>query len=95
MNFIERQLQTAVNSIQKWSLTNGFTFSVTKTAGVHFCRKRGLHLDPEIKLNDHVIPFESEIRFLGITFDKKLTFLPHVLNLRKRCERALSILRVL
>ncbi|GBL78412.1 hypothetical protein AVEN_42918-1 [Araneus ventricosus] len=95
MNVIQRQVQTAINNIQTWSVKNGFTFSTTKTAGVHFCRKRKLHLDPEIQLDGHKIPFVNEIRFLGIIFDKKLTFLPHIKTLRKRCERALNILRVL
>ncbi|GFX02210.1 uncharacterized protein TNCV_137861 [Trichonephila clavipes] len=36
-----------------------------------------------------------EVRFLGVIFDCKLTFLPHVLYLRKRCERSLNILKVL
>ncbi|GBN92942.1 putative RNA-directed DNA polymerase from transposon BS [Araneus ventricosus] len=95
MNVIQRQVQTAINNIQTWSVKNGFTFSTTKTAGVHFCRKRKLHLDPEIQLDGHKISFVNEIRFLGIVFDKKLTFLPHIKTLRKRCEQALNILRVL
>ncbi|GFV32439.1 putative RNA-directed DNA polymerase from transposon X-element [Trichonephila clavipes] len=37
----------------------------------------------------------SEVRFLGVIFDCKLTFLPHVLYLRKKCERSLNILKVL
>ncbi|GBN87906.1 hypothetical protein AVEN_192328-1 [Araneus ventricosus] len=95
MNFIERQLQNAVNSIQKWSIMNGFTLSTSKTAAVHFFRKRNLHLDPEIKLDGHSIQLLNEIRFLGVVFDKKSTFLPHVISLRKKCERSLNILRVL
>ncbi|GFV61773.1 putative RNA-directed DNA polymerase from transposon X-element [Trichonephila clavipes] len=35
------------------------------------------------------------IIILGVIFDCKLTFLPHVLYLRKRCERSLNILKVL
>ncbi|GBN43431.1 hypothetical protein AVEN_119220-1 [Araneus ventricosus] len=68
---------------------------VKKTAAVHFCRKRSLHFDPEIKLNDEIIPFVNDIRFLGITFDRKLTFLLHIKLLRKKCEKSLNILKVL
>ncbi|GBM14706.1 putative RNA-directed DNA polymerase from transposon X-element [Araneus ventricosus] len=95
MNFIQRQLQTAVNNITQWCNSNGFTISTCKTAGVHFCRKRNLHLDPEIKLYGEDIKFVNEIRFLGVIFDKKLSFLPHVKQLRKKCESALNILKVL
>ncbi|GBN82501.1 putative RNA-directed DNA polymerase from transposon X-element, partial [Araneus ventricosus] len=76
IHFIERQLQIAINNISKWSHINGFTISASKTATVHFCRKRNLHFDPDLKLNNESIPFVNDIRFLGITFDKKLSFLP-------------------
>ncbi|GBO16061.1 hypothetical protein AVEN_192979-1 [Araneus ventricosus] len=95
MNFIQRQLQTAVNNITPWCNNNGFAISISKTVGVHFCRKRNLHLDPEIKLYGEDIKFVNEIRFLGIIVDKKLSFLPHVKQLRKKCESALNILKVL
>ncbi|GBN39005.1 hypothetical protein AVEN_14392-1, partial [Araneus ventricosus] len=41
------------------------------------------------------IPVVNEIRFLGVIFDRKLAFLPHILHLRKKCERSLNILKVL
>ncbi|GBM97921.1 hypothetical protein AVEN_228350-1 [Araneus ventricosus] len=41
------------------------------------------------------IPAVDDIRFLGIIFDRKLTFLPHIFHLRKKCERLLNILKVL
>ncbi|GBN71038.1 hypothetical protein AVEN_82693-1 [Araneus ventricosus] len=95
MNCIQRQLQTAINNISQWSDNNGFTISASKTAAVHFCRKRNLHLDPELKLNGVSIPFLKEIGFLGVVFDNKLSFLPHVMQLRKKCEKSLNILKVL
>jgi ribonuclease HI len=95
MRFIERQLQAAVNKIVKWSEENGFTFSPAKTVCVHFCRKRGIHPDPDIHFGDGNINVSKEVKFLGVIFDSKLTFLPHILNLRKRCERSLNLLKVL
>ncbi|GBN46436.1 putative RNA-directed DNA polymerase from transposon X-element [Araneus ventricosus] len=53
--FIERQLQIAVNKLTQWSILNGFTFSTSKTSFVHFCRKRRLPPEPEIKLYGQVI----------------------------------------
>ncbi|GBO35216.1 hypothetical protein AVEN_10093-1 [Araneus ventricosus] len=37
----------------------------------------------------------DDIRCLGVIFYRKLTFLPHILQLRKRFERSLNILKVL
>ncbi|GFT01389.1 RNase H domain-containing protein [Trichonephila clavipes] len=57
--------------------------------------KRNLHPDPSIHIGNIQIRVVSEVRFLGVIFDCKLTFLPHVLYLRKKCERSLNILKVL
>ncbi|GBN97623.1 hypothetical protein AVEN_98285-1 [Araneus ventricosus] len=54
-----------------------------------------MHLDPNIRIRNSPIPVVSEIRFLGVIFDRKLTFLPHVFHLRKKCEKSLNILKVL
>ncbi|GFT43345.1 putative RNA-directed DNA polymerase from transposon X-element [Trichonephila clavipes] len=95
MRLIERQLQTTVNELVKWCDQNGHTISPSKSSCVHFCRKRNLHPDPLIHIGNVQIPVVSEVRFLGVIFDCKLTFLPHVLYLRKKCERSLNILKVL
>jgi hypothetical protein len=39
--FIERRLQTAINSIDTWASDTGFTLSPQKTVSIHICRKRG------------------------------------------------------
>ncbi|GFU40279.1 RNase H domain-containing protein [Trichonephila clavipes] len=61
---IERQLQTAVNNILKWCDTNGHSISASKSCCVHFCRKRGIHPDPEIRIRDIQIPVVPDVRFL-------------------------------
>jgi ribonuclease HI len=95
MRYIERQLQATINKIVKWADMNGFSFSPTKTCAVHFCRKRGIHPDPDIHVAGSTIKVCDEVKFLGVIFDKKLTFTPHIIHLRKKCERSLNILRVL
>ncbi|GFW63677.1 probable RNA-directed DNA polymerase from transposon BS [Trichonephila clavipes] len=95
MRLIERQLQTTVNRLVKWCDQNGHKISPTKSSSVHFCRKRNLHPDPLIHIGNVQIPVVSEVRFLGVIFDCKLTFLPHILYLRKKCERSLNILKIL
>ncbi|GBN34418.1 hypothetical protein AVEN_27281-1 [Araneus ventricosus] len=92
---IQRQLQSAINDIVGWCEQNGHTISAVKSSCVHFCRKRSLHPDPTLYVHNQPIPVVSKARFLGVIFDSKLTFLPHILDLRKRCEKALNILKVL
>ena len=91
IRYIERQLQLAMNRIVAWTNKNGFIFSTDKTHCVHFCRRRGVHPDPEIFIDKRQISVSDTAKFLGVIFDK-ITFLPHILNLRTRCKKSLNIL---
>ncbi|GBN69369.1 hypothetical protein AVEN_15745-1 [Araneus ventricosus] len=53
------------------------------------------HPHPEIFLGDTPIPVVSEAKFLGINFDDKLTFKPHILNLKQKCVKTLNLLKIL
>ncbi|GFT17214.1 uncharacterized protein TNCV_4739201 [Trichonephila clavipes] len=95
MRLIVRQLHTTVSRLVQWCDQNGHTISPSKSSCVHLCRKRNLYLDPSIHIGHIQVPVVSAVRFLEVIFDCKLTFLMHVLYLRKRCERSLNILKVL
>lgn len=91
----ERQIQLTINRLATWADKNGFHFSPHKTVAILFSLKRGLQTDPTLHLNEIDLPVKSEHKFLGITFDKKLTFLPHINTLKKKASQALNILKVL
>ena len=76
---IKRQLQQCLNKIQKWALENGVKFSKTKTQCMHFCQLR--------------IPVVDQFKFLGVIFDRKLSFIPHINYLKAKCHKALQLLR--
>ena len=78
MHTIERQLQLVVNNLSKWSSENGFKFSKTKTKCMHFCQSRKLHLDPELTLDGVQFEVVTELKFLGLLFDSKQWFIPHI-----------------
>ena len=52
-------------------------------------------LTPDLKLYGVSIPVVNEFKFLGLIFDKKLTFKQHISYLRDRCLKALNLLRVI
>jgi hypothetical protein len=60
---------------------------------MHFCNKRKPHPEPSLTLFNTEIPVVSETKFLGIIFDSKLTFKPHIVNLKKKCLKAMNLLR--
>ena len=95
MNTLERQLQQVLNNLSKLSKENGFKFSKTKTKCMHSCQSRKMHLDPELTLDDVQIEVVPEFNFLGLLFDSKLSFIPHINYLSNKCHKALNLLRVI
>ena len=95
MRTIERHLQQCINRIEDWALHNGFKFSKSKTQCVHFCQLRKVHDDPELYLYGSLIPVVEDVKFLGIIFDRKLSFIPHIKYLKAKCLKALNLLKVL
>ena len=75
---------------RKW-----FQIFKNKTQCVHFCEIRQLHLDPHLTIYGRPIPVVSEAKFLGLLFDNKLSFIPHIKALKAKCLKALDILKVL
>ena len=61
---------------------------------MHFCQSRKMHLDPELTLDDIQIEVVPEFKILGLLFDSKLSFIPHINYLSNKCHKALNLLRV-
>jgi hypothetical protein len=95
MNSIERQLHTCLHKLQTCADTNGFRFSKSKTVCVHFCKKCRHHLDPDLKFDGTSVPVVKETKFLGIIFDSKPSFIPHLKYLKDKCLKATNLLRVI
>ena len=90
----ERQLQGCLHKLEDWCTENGFKFSPSKTACVHFHNKRGILPEPSLILNGNKITVVKETRFLGVIFDQKLSFIPHMKALKTKCLKALDIIKV-
>ena len=95
MATIERQLKQNSNKIENWATSNGFKFSKSKTQFVHFCQLRKQHDDPVLHLYGSPIPVVEESKFLGILFDRKLSFISHIKYLKAQFLKALNLLKVL
>ena len=94
IHIIERHLQRCLNEFQEWADANGFKFSTSKTVCMHFCRLRKHYLDPELFLYGMPIPVVHEVKFLGLIFDCKLSFLSHICYLKNKSTKALKLICV-
>ena len=92
MGTIERQLQQNLNKIENWATSNGFKSSKSQTQCVHLCQLRKQYDDPALHLYGSPIPLVEESKFLGILFDRKLSFIPHIKYLKAKCLKALNLL---
>jgi hypothetical protein len=55
---------------------------------MHCFIKHLLDPDPCLKINSSEIPVVNETKFLGLIFDRKLSFKPHIAYLKKKCLKA-------
>ena len=62
---------------------------------IHFCNKNGLQPEPSHKLYGQQLPVEEKVKFLGLFFDRKLNFIPHIKYMKDKCRKALQLLRVI
>nr|BDT63038.1 MAG: hypothetical protein [Trachysalambria curvirostris nimavirus] len=91
---VQNHMQTAVNQVSQWATYHGFKFSPNKSVAMHFRKRRG-NFHPSLFLGANPLQFVEEVKFLGLTFDPRLTWVPHIKNLKIKATKALGILRVL
>ena len=89
---MERRMQLAINQITQWADSHGYRFSRPKTHAVLFGR-RGTRDNFSLKLYNEEIESRNHIKFLGLTWDSRLTWSNQMKNLRKECETPLKLLR--
>ena len=69
-----------------------FPFSIV--ISMHFCNLRKLHHEPTLTLHGLAIPVVQEYKFIGVIFDNKLSFIPHIKYVKARCLKSLNLLKV-
>ena len=87
----EKKLQLLINQANNWASKNGMKFSATKTVCVLFSQRRGITPDPVLKLGNDTISVAKEVKFLGLFFDSRLSFIPHMKYLKNRCLYVLRL----
>ncbi|KAL4085281.1 hypothetical protein QTP88_027140 [Uroleucon formosanum] len=91
---VQTHLQQAINNLIKWTLTSGFTFSPEKSQCTVFTRKR-IQNSLNIKIDDYQLINNSTIKILGITFDKRCSWIHHINSLKNSTSPRLNIIKML
>lgn len=79
------QVQLGINKIAGRVDQNGLNLSWKNV--LVFSKSHGVWPLPYIKSNDVSSPLEKEHKFFRVVLDKKLTFIPHIKQLKQKCLR--------
>lgn len=88
-NLIDRQLQRAIDNIQKWRL------KISRTKTIHFYKLRRPHNEPTLQIPNNAIAVVTTTKFLGILLNPHITWKHHINKLRADCFRCLNLLKAL
>ena len=89
-----QKIQVAINAATNWAKVRGFKFSTQKTKAIRFTRLRHREEIPTLFMNGSILPFEEEVRYLGIILDKKLNFNSHINDLAIKVKHRFNVLKV-
>lgn len=94
LGFIVKKMQSAVNEVQQWTVQWGFRISVEKTKVMFFSRG---NISPEFKIYLSGCELErvEAFKYLGVWFDKKLTWAFHIQKMLDKCKKVLNVMRCL
>ena len=86
-------IQKAIDHIHDWSKINLLKISAEKTKVVYFSNKH--KNPPPLTLDGTQLSYNKEVKFLGILFDKRMTWKPHITSIKERCAKDLRLLNII
>ena len=87
-----QKIQRALEQIEEWCNLNGPKISSTKTH-YNIFTKKNINYDPIIMFNGVPLQRKETVKYLGVTFDTKLTWNAHISDVVGRCQQPLNMMR--
>lgn len=91
LKILRNKMQRTLDNVSKWAIKWGFKISKTKTIGVIFGNRKVTSTN--LTLGNQPIKFENHVKFLGLIFDRKLTWKKHFDYLEERSKPILNLMR--
>lgn len=86
------KLQTALNKLAEFSRVNGLVLNVDKCFVASFTRRTRRFICVDYRLDNKVLHRQHEMKDLGVVYDSKCTFLPHIEYSCKKAKRVLGFI---
>ncbi|GBP00743.1 hypothetical protein EVAR_76972_1 [Eumeta japonica] len=83
---VEKDIKRTLTHVHSWEVKNKLRFTLSKPNSVVFTKKLKYD-DPVVHMDGEQINQVGEIRFLGLTIDRKVTFIPHVVKAFKQATK--------
>ena len=92
---IEQALNQDLTNISKWMSANKLTLNASKTKAMTFGTPQKLrhYNDLQIDINDENIETVEEFKYLGMWFDKHLTWKTHIDKMAKKISQKIGVLQ--
>ena len=87
-------MNKAISKAVSWATSYGLEISKEKTVSMLFTNSKDYTLtDLHLKVGDTIIPLVEETKYLGITIDSGLTWIPHITDKISKAKRILFAAR--
>ena len=83
-------MQDALNRVVDWGAKHGLVFNPTKTQAVMFHRANNTKLrPPRLRIGNKTLDFTDEMKYLGLTVNKRLSWTAHTKERYRKCVKLL------
>ncbi|CAL8127771.1 unnamed protein product [Orchesella dallaii] len=83
-------VQRALDLVKEWCERVELSVNAAKTEAVVFTLMRRLSSTPQLHYGGTEVPFTTKVRYLGVTIDNKLTWMPHCAERSRKLSMALA-----
>ena len=89
-------LQRDLDKLARWCAKWRIKLNPEKTKVIIFSKSRfAIRAEPALSLYGDLLSYYPQIKFLGITFDNRMTFTKHYEEILERCNQKFHRLRIL
>ena len=92
---IEENLNKKLKETKNYLASKNMELATNKCIPIIFTRKRKVENKPKLFINGFELPFKNKAKYLGLTFDKNLTWKYHIEEILKKCRKRIGILKTL
>ena len=91
---LENRVNKFLSELAMWPAKWRLTLAMHKCVYTTFTRKHAID-EFNLKLNNEILPYDENPKFLGIHFDSKLNFNKHIEYILEKCNERIGVIKAL